>query len=364
MAAKMTAPHSPEIVKAQLQGKSEEQYIKEVKQIIIENIRDLFYKSNLSMRQFAVQVGISHSSLARILERNGENVRLDTICKIGANMGVPIQNLITKNDGHPMQTMKYIANFSGGKDSTASIILAHEHNESLDLIIFSEVMFDKNISGELPEHIDFIKNKAFPLFNSWGYETKILHADKTYMDNFFREPTRGKRFGSGLKVGFPMSMKCDINKSIKIKAIKDFYMTIEEDVTQYIGIAIDEPKRLARLNGTNKISLLEKYGYTERMAYDLCKKYDLLSPIYSFAPRGGCWFCPNASDNELRHLRDNHPELWEKLIELENEPNLIGNMWNTLKKTAIKKKAEQFFWEGQQMSIEDFLKSEEEDEQQ
>lgn len=50
--------------------------------------------------------------------------------------------------------MKYIASWSGGKDSTASIILAHEHNEPLDLIIFSEVMFDENISGELPEHID------------------------------------------------------------------------------------------------------------------------------------------------------------------------------------------------------------------
>ena len=47
--------------------------------------------------------------------------------------------------------MKYICSWSGGKDSTAQIILAHEHNEPLDLIIFSEVMFDKNISGELPE---------------------------------------------------------------------------------------------------------------------------------------------------------------------------------------------------------------------
>ena len=80
--------------------------------------------------------------------------------------------------------MKYIASWSGGKDSTASIILAHEHNEPLDLIIFSEVMFDKNISGELPEHIDFIKTECIPLFESWGYETKVLHSDKTYMDCF------------------------------------------------------------------------------------------------------------------------------------------------------------------------------------
>lgn len=231
--------------------------------------------------------------------------------------------------------MKYIASWSGGKDSTAQIILAHENNEPLDLIIFSEVMFDNETSGELPEHIAFIKNKCIPLFESWGYETKILHADLTYMDIFLREPTRGKWFGSGLITGFPMSGKCQINKSVKILPITKFLKGFEEDYTQYIGIAIDEPKRLKKLEGTNRISLLAKYEYTEQMAYDLCKKYDLLSPTYSYSKRGGCWFCPNAGKGELRHLRTNHKDLWNKLLELETTPNLIGNIWNTLTKTSI-----------------------------
>lgn len=253
--------------------------------------------------------------------------------------------------------MKYIASCSGGKDSVATVILAHEHKEPLDVIIFSEVMFDDNTSGELPEHIDFIKNKAFPLFESWGYEVKILHADRTYMENFMRNPVYGKRAGMGLRIGFPMALKCDINKSIKIKAIRSFYKSITEEVTQYIGLAIDEPERLARIRISDvpKISLLEKYRYTEQMAFDLCKEYDLLSPIYDFAPRGGCWFCPNARDNELRHLRKHHPELWQKLLELENEPNLIGNIWNTLTKTSIHSKEEQFFWEERQMTIFDYM---------
>lgn len=89
--------------------------------------------------------------------------------------------------------MKYIASWSGGKDSTASIILAHENNEPLDLIIFSEVMFDEHTSGELPEHIDFIKNKCIPLFESWGgYETKILHADLTYVGICFLDSRQGE----------------------------------------------------------------------------------------------------------------------------------------------------------------------------
>lgn len=52
--------------------------------------------------------------------------------------------------------MTYICSCSGGKDSVATIILAHEKGYPLDEVIFSEVMFDENISGELPEHIDFI----------------------------------------------------------------------------------------------------------------------------------------------------------------------------------------------------------------
>lgn len=252
--------------------------------------------------------------------------------------------------------MKYIASWSGGKDSTASILLAHEQKEPLDLILFSEVMFTKEISGELPEHIDFIKNKCIPLFESWGYEVKILHSKLNYMDLFLREPIRGKRYGRGLRSGFPMAGKCQINKSCKIEPIRKFLKELEEEYVQYLGIAQDEPKRLARLDG-NKVSLLEKYGYTEKMAFELCKKYDLLSTVYDFTSRGGCWFCPNARDSELGYLRKNHRDLWNKLLELEETSNLIGNIWNTLTQTSIHDKEEQFTWEERQMTIFDYLEA-------
>ena len=187
--------------------------------------------------------------------------------------------------------MEYIASFSGGKDSTATIILAHEHNEPLDKIIFSEVMFDKNISGELPEHIDFILNKCKPLFEGWGYEVKILHSEYTYMDCFNHITTRSRKpERNGKRNGFPMAGRCIINDRCKIKPIKDFIKTKDpKQITQYLGIAIDEPKRLERLKDekTIRISLLEKYRYTEKMAYELCEKYNLLSPVYDFATRGG-----------------------------------------------------------------------------
>lgn len=94
--------------------------------------------------------------------------------------------------------------------------------------------------------------------------------------------------------------------------------------------------------GANRVSLLAKYKYTEQMAFELCKKYNLLSPIYDFTNRGGCWFCMNARDKALRHLRDNHSELWKKLLSLEDEENLAGPIWNILTQTSLHDKEEQF----------------------
>lgn len=244
---------------------------------------------------------------------------------------------------------EYIASFSGGKDSVATIILAKEKNEPLNTIIFSEVMFDENISGELPEHINFIKTRCKPLFESWGYNFEILRAKKTYMDCFNHIITRGPR--KGIRKGFPMVGKCDIARDCKLKPIKEYLKRKEHEITQYIGIAIDEPKRLERLDGINKISLLAKYGYTEQMAMELCKKYNLLSPLYGFSRRGGCWFCPNAKNAELKHLRKEHKELWQKLLELENEKELAGTIWNTLTKTSLAEKEAYFLAEEKQITI-------------
>lgn len=238
----------------------------------------------------------------------------------------------------------YVASWSGGKDSTATIILAHENNEPLDLIIFSEVMFDKTTSGELPEHIEFV-HKCIETFTEWGYKVKILHSDKTYLDCFHHKLTRGKRVGK--KHGFPLVGRCLIQRDCKLKPIKQFNKE-HSDAIHYVGIAIDEPKRLARLNDKT-ISLLAKYNYTEADAWDLCEAYGMLSPIYAFSKRGGCWFCPNARDGELRHLRHNHRELWERLLELESVPNTVGNIWNTLTKTSLHDKERQFALEDNQI---------------
>jgi hypothetical protein len=174
-------------------------------------------------------------------------------------------------------------------------LLALEHGEPLDRVVFSEVMFDKtrNISGENPEHIKWVYSEAIPKLETMGVKVDVVRADRDYIDEFFHVCTKGKR--KGFMRGFPMQGRCVVNSNLKIKPIKDYYkkMSQEYDVVQYIGIALDEPLRLERLHQyDDRISLLEKYGYTEADAYELCDKYGLLSPLYQSVSRGGVLVLP------------------------------------------------------------------------
>ncbi len=223
--------------------------------------------------------------------------------------------------------MQTFQGWSGGKDSTASIILEHINGLPQSTIIMSEVMFDRKrgISGENPQHIDWIHNVAIPIFEKWGYKVKVLRADIDYLDLFYGKPVKSPKPERRDKHrGFLLAGMCTANRDLKIKPIRKFLKTVEGEYVQYVGIAADEPIRLKRLEGSNRISLLERYGYTEQMAFDLCKSYGLLSPVYEFSKRGGCWFCPSASFSEIAYIKQRYPELWTELEKLSHTPNLIS----------------------------------------
>ncbi len=212
-----------------------------------------------------------------------------------------------------------------------------QHNEPLDELVYCEVMFDDRISGEIPEHIDFIYSTAIPYFKRNGIKTMVLRSDKhTYVSSFTREIQKGKHAG---KIrAFPLCGMCCIQRDCKLPPIEKYKKTLPKGTIIYIGIAKDEQERLLRLDA-GRVSLLDKYGYTEQDAKDLCVKHGLLSPIYEFTDRGGCWFCPNAKEKELRHLYDYHPDLWKRMLELQAMPNKCTELFNrTMKFSDIDQK--------------------------
>lgn len=221
--------------------------------------------------------------------------------------------------------MRYLASCSFGKDSLAAILLAKKHGEPLDEAVYCEVMFDKTISGEVPEHRDFIYTKGIPALERMGIKVTVLRGKKTYVDLFTGRITRGPK--KGMLRSFPVCGKCYVQRDCKLRPILRYQKTLPSDTVQYIGIAKDEQERLLRLEG-RQVSLLEKYNCTEQDAKELCRQAGLLSPIYQFTNRGGCWFCPNAKRKELRHLYDHHPELWARMLELQALPDKVSEKFN------------------------------------
>lgn len=239
-------------------------------------------------------------------------------------------------------------NWSGGKDSTATIILFHEHEKEIIspgdqvVILFSEVMFDKNnnISGHNPDIIRFIYDKK-ETFESWGYEVNILRSDKDYLDVFFHRLKRSpdpKRVG--LVHGFVPSGICAVKRECKLKPIHEWYRSCHGDIIQYIGIAADEPSRLISLHRmSNAVSLLERYGLTEKDAMGLCQDWGMLSPQYSLGvKRDGCWFCPNAKPCEHAAIAEAYPDAWARFVALEQEPNLAYPTWNVFTHETLRER--------------------------
>lgn len=242
--------------------------------------------------------------------------------------------------------------WSGGKDSTATVILAYENGIHIDKIIMSEVMFDKakGISNEDDEHIKFVRKIAIPFFKAWGYDVEILHDDEDYLSLFHKEKAKGGKYG------FPLGGMCYLNNYCKIRPIKR-YLKEYKNAIQYCGIAIDELSRLRNMKKRkgNKISLLEQFRYTEQMAYDLCKSYSLLSPIYlnDRNMRSGCWNCPNQSYESFARLKMKYPEKWQALKELSKTPGLYsyGFKWGETFEQVEAKVDKIIFWKQNQIEM-------------
>lgn len=187
--------------------------------------------------------------------------------------------------------MLYFHSWSGGKDSTASIILDHIHGLPPSKIIFSEVMFDRKreISGELPEHIGFIRSKAKPLFESWGYEVEIVRAEKDYLDLFYHVTQKSKiPERNGKYSGWLIGGKCAANRDLKVAPVRNYFRKLDltgTDYTQYIGIAIDEPERLTAWKEPIEYPFLHisdlrnKWRMTFAKSMDCSHRYTILQGV-------------------------------------------------------------------------------------
>lgn len=218
-----------------------------------------------------------------------------------------------------MQKHEWSVSWSGGKDSTATILLMHEHNIPIKEIIYVRMMYDDTLPATLPIMTEFV-DKATKVFEEWGYEVKIiksLQSAKQIMDSIYQrskfEYVNGRRKGL---IPFLRGM-CQFT-GIKTRTINSIQMNSPYEM---IGYACDETSRLHRLTET-KQSIMVTLGIKEDDTYEICRKYNLLSPLYDLGiKRDGCFFCPNCAKREREFLQREYPDYLNLIIdEIRNTP--------------------------------------------
>lgn len=240
--------------------------------------------------------------------------------------------------------MKYIAFLSFGKDSTASLIEIVRRGLPLDEVVYVDIRYSKEISGEHPKMAAWIPTAEKIILNEFGIKVRHLTAKYTFKDTFYRQKVKGKHIGD--IYGFPFIIGAWCNDRLKLKVIDQYINSLKDQVTEYVGIAYDEPERYAALQAkqTPKItyrSVLYENEITEAQAFKICEPYNLVSPVYEGGGfRGGCWFCVKQALADLYELWRDYPEYFNELLELEKDSR------NTFKPNLTLKQLEEKFKNG------------------
>ena len=273
-----------------------------------------------------------------------------------------------------MPNTEYILSLSYGKDSLACLEAIKQLNYPLDRIVHAEVWATDTIPADLPPMVEFKNHADKIILDRYGIKVEHICATVavererervTYEKVFYRKQF-SKKHNNERIYGFPMVKGAWCNSRLKIKAInqanlrKDvlpytntensfsqnwrdiWFPNFDEErelvhkfenagfsnstaqgaisnTVQYLGIAADEPQRIARHTKPNIILPLVEIGWDEAYCRKWCEENKLLSPIYTTAARGGCWFCHNQGVEQLRLLRKEYPELWALLLKWDSD---------------------------------------------
>ena len=116
-------------------------------------------------------------------------------------------------------------------------------------------MATQNIGAELPEMYMYIMKIDKYIQERYGKKITVLTQEKSFEDYFYTKKNKGKR--KGQIYGFPFTISPWCNDRLKQKLFRQYIKDLGEDYTFYIGIAMDEPKRLAKLTENQRAPLAE-----------------------------------------------------------------------------------------------------------
>ena len=207
--------------------------------------------------------------------------------------------------------MKHVVSFSGGKDSTAMLLLMIEKGIQIDEIIFLDTGVE---FPEMYKHIEKIEkyiNRSI---------TKLKAENRYEYMMFNYEKKKGKNKGQkGYSWPDFRNRWCTkyFKQQVIARYLKEKY---NSNVTEYIGIAADEIPRLEKNKNKNNKFPLAEWGIIEKEALEYCynKGFDW-DGLYEKFDRVSCWCCPLKNLKELKVIYKEYPKYWEKLKEWDSK---------------------------------------------
>lgn len=223
----------------------------------------------------------------------------------------------------------HVVSLSGGKDSTAMLLMMIEKKMPIDQIVFVDT------GVEFPEMYDHLKKLSKYI------KRRIirLKADKSFEDYLLNHDSNGKK-----GYGWARHNARWCTSRLKTEVMQKYLKKYGNLVVEYHGIAFDEGHRINNnKRRKKKVEIrypLYEWGMTEQDALQYCYNHGFdWGGLYEKMHRMSCWVCPLQSMNQLRVLYHDFPKLWDKLKEWDDKA------WNKFRKDYTVKELEDKFKE-------------------
>lgn len=218
--------------------------------------------------------------------------------------------------------MRQIVSFSGGKDSTAMLLMMLARGEQVDAAVYFDTGWE---FPQMANHIKRVEAMIAPV------PVIRLHPRRPFIWSMLHREVRPRGGGPVRFKGWgwpsPLRRWCTREKADQIDRYR---RSLGGEVIQAIGFAADEARRsdsanMVRRAATVRFPLVE-WDVAEADALAYCKARGFTwDGLYDIFPRVSCFCCPLQSLSELRKLRKHFPGLWGQMLLWERQMN--GRAW-------------------------------------
>ncbi len=237
-----------------------------------------------------------------------------------------------------------------------------DKNYPLDEVMF----YDTGMEFQAVYHV---RDKMLPLLKERNIPYTELKPKNPFLYDMLERPVKSRKGEEFNHCGYGWcGGPCRWSTRWKLDAMDKYAK--ERNAIVYIGLAADEPERVARMEDY-KTAPLAEWGVTEKEALQYCWDNGINwlengIDLYTILDRVSCWCCANKNQKELRNIYKFLPDYWNNLLDLQKKIGkpmkkfrmdpVFGDLGNILNLDRYWKAEDELNEKGEhQMSIFDYL---------